>query len=121
MPIYYNLDVVQGSSFSARLNAKNSGGTAIDITDHAVRGAIKNRYSDTTALMTFTPTIVDASAGTVDIYLSGIQTATLPITQAVYDVEMYKTGADGLDDNSYVVKLLDGKVNVHPEVTTSTS
>ena len=121
MPIYYNLDIIQGSSFSARLNAKNSVGTAIDITGHNVRGTIKNRYSDTTPLIAFIPTIVSSTVGTVDVILSGTQTAILPITQAVYDIEMYRTGANGEDDDSHVVKLLDGKVNIHPEVTTSTS
>ena len=121
MPVYYNLDITQGSTFSARLTAKNEIGTAINIDGHNVRGSIKNRYSDTSALVSFIPTIVNASEGTVDIVLSGTQTAILPITQAVYDIEMYKTGADGEDDNSFVVKLLDGKVNIHPEVTTSTS
>jgi hypothetical protein len=118
MPIYYNLDITQGSSFSARLSAKKTDGSAIDITGHKVRGTIKNRFSDSTVLIAFAPEIISSTNGTIDLVLSGSQTASLPVTQAVYDIEMYKTGVDGQDDNSHIVKLLDGRVNVHPEVTT---
>jgi len=118
MPVYYNLDIIQGSTFSARLTAKNDAGAAINLDGHNVRGSIKNRYSDTTSLISFSPVIVDETNGIIDIELTSIQTATLPITQAVYDIEMFKTGVNGEDDNTHVVKLLDGKTNIHPEVTT---
>jgi hypothetical protein len=121
MPTYYNLDVIQGSTFSARLHAKDSSGLNINLDGHKIRGSVKKRYSSESATLSFDPTIYDAAAGLIDISLTSAQTSLLPVTQSVYDIEMFKTGADGLDDGSYVIKLLDGKVNVHPEVTTSSS
>ena len=118
MPTYYNLDVIQGSTFSARLHAKDSSGASINLVGHKVRGSVKKRYSSETPTLSFDPTIHDAANGLIDIDLTSSQTALLPVTQSVYDIEMFKTGANGLDDGSYVIKLLDGKVNVHPEVTT---
>ena len=48
--------------------------------------------------------------GFIDIQLAAATTATLPITEGVYDVEIY-------DSSGYVDKVLTGYVRVFPETT----
>ena len=55
-------------------------------------------------------------SGLVDIYLSGSQTAALPVVEAVYDIERFVTGSEGQE--TAVIKMLNGKFTVSPEVTT---
>ena len=68
------------------------------------------------------PTIVTGTTGSlyasgfVDIYLSGSQTAALPVAEAKYDIERYVTGSEGQE--TAVVKMLNGKFTINPEVTT---
>ena len=120
MLVEYDLNIVQGSTFAALLTATNENGTAIDLSPYNIRGSVKLKYSDSDSLVNLTLARVadDPNAspltytgGQINVALTAENTASLPITQAVYDIEMYN-GA------GYVAKLLDGKVNVHPEVTT---
>jgi len=121
MPVNYNLDITQGSSFSAQLFAKNSDGTAVDLNGYSLSGVMKYNYGTGASLVDLSPTINlganslgqtnTAASGVVDISLTHAQTSTLPVTMAVYDVEMYNANF------TEVRKLLDGRVTVHPEVT----
>tara|TARA_Y100000004_G_C8623179_1_gene289738 strand:- start:99 stop:470 length:372 start_codon:yes stop_codon:yes gene_type:complete len=122
MPLNYNLDVIQGSTFNAQLFATNSDGTAVDLTGFSVRGKVKYNYGTGAALVDLGPTVnttstssnghtYTAASGVVDVKLTATETAALPITLAVYDIEMYN------GDESEVRKLLDGTVKVYPEVT----
>tara|TARA_Y100000593_G_scaffold84789_1_gene160826 strand:+ start:29597 stop:29965 length:369 start_codon:yes stop_codon:yes gene_type:complete len=121
MPVNYNLDITQGSSFSAQLFAKNANGTAVDLNGYSLSGVMKYNYGTGTSLVDLSPTVNlgtnslgqtnTAASGVVDISLTHTQTAALPVTMAVYDVEMYN------GDYSEVRKLLDGRVTIYPEVT----
>jgi hypothetical protein len=114
MLVEYDLNLIQGSTFNAQLTAKNEDGTAVDLTNYQVRGAIKTNYSDSSALVALTLAVASpATNGIINASLTAAQTEVLPITQAVYDIEMYSVAT------GYVSKLLDGRVNIHPEVTTS--
>jgi len=110
MATNYNLNITRGSEFSVRLVAKDDNGATIDLTNYSTKGVVKNKYSDTTVLLDLAPTIANASAGYIDITLSGAQTIAMPITQAVYDIEIY--------NGTYANKLIHGYVNFYPEVTT---
>ena len=85
-----DLSITQGSSFSIRLEIRDDEGAAVNLTGYAVRGYLKNKYSDTTPLLDLSPVISDATGGQIDINVSANVTADLPITQGVYDVEKYK-------------------------------
>jgi hypothetical protein len=114
MLVEYDLNLIQGSTFNAQLTAKNEDGTAVDLTNFQVRGTIKAGYSDSNALVSLTLAVLSpTTSGIINASLTATQTAALPITQAVYDIEMYSAAT------GYVSKLLDGRVNIHPEVTTS--
>ena len=112
----FNLHITQGSSFSIRLTLQDSEGSAFDLTAYIVSGNVRHRYSSSNILLDLNPTIVSGGSpdaigsGFIDINLSSVQTAALPVTEAVYDIE--RTAADGV-----VNKVLQGKVKVYPEVT----
>ena len=130
MATTYDLNITQGSSFNIRLTAKDSDGNSINLSGYSVSGYIRNRYSDTSHLLDMSPTIVSGGSpdailsGLVDISLHPTGTSALPITQAMYDIEVYKeTNPDGTHfnwqtaDPSTVIKLLHGKANISQEAT----
>ena len=118
--LYYNLDVIQGSTFSVQLFATDSGGTAINLSGYGVRGVIKYNFGTGTELVDLSPSVNEtlpytAGSGVIDVSLSAAQTAALPVTVGVYDIEMYSP------NDSEVKKLLDGRVKIYPEVTNSSA
>lgn len=114
--VNYNLDVIQGSTFSAQLFAKDENGTAINLTSYSVRGVMKYNYGTGIALVNLSPSVNTTSpytavSGVIDVSISAANTASLPVTIGVYDIEMYN------NDETEVKKLLDGRIKVYPEVT----
>ncbi len=115
MAAIYDFNITQGDQFDARLTVTDANGT-MDLSGYAARGLFKNKYSDTGALLDLAPSVVSGDAscslcasGYVDIKLLGSQTKDLPVTQGVFDIEVYK--------DTYVKKVAVGNVNVSPEVT----
>ena len=117
----YNFSITQGSELNTRLTITNDS-TPVNLSGYLVRGVVKAKYGDSDALIDLDPTIVSGtegalySSGYVDIYLSGSQTAALPVAEAIYDIERYVTGSDGQE--TAVIKMLNGKFTIGPEVTT---
>ena len=115
MATSYDLNITRGSDFSVRLSVKDSEGTAYNLSGYSTSGVVKYRYSDSNSLLDLSPVIVSGTAGSyyasglIDINVSGTATTGVPITEAVYDVEIYK--------DSYHEKVIRGKVNILPEVT----
>tara|TARA_R100001163_G_scaffold40264_1_gene30565 strand:- start:559 stop:927 length:369 start_codon:yes stop_codon:yes gene_type:complete len=122
MATVYNFSATQGSQLSVRLNVKDASGDAINLSGYGARGVVKYRYSSTSSLVDLEPTIVSGTSGTlyasgyVDVYLSGSQTAALPVGDFVYDIEKYPTGASNAE--GAVDKILAGSFLVYPQVTT---
>jgi hypothetical protein len=119
MPVNYDLNIIKGSTFSARVIASNADGTPVDLSSYQTRGYVKQRYSDSGVLLDLgpVPTAGYETSGYIDILVPATGTEVLPVTQAVYDIEMY--GPTGSQD--FVLKLLDGRVNIYPEVTNPNS
>jgi hypothetical protein len=130
MATTYDLNITQGSSYNIRLKTKDVNGNALNLSGYHVSGYIRNKYSDTTYLLDFSPIIVSGQSvpttpsnlsndaifsGLIDINIHPTGTAALPITQALYDIEIYSGTAS--DRESLVFKILNGKANVHPEST----
>ena len=117
----YNFSVTQGSELSTRLTITNDD-SPVNLSGFNVRGVVKHKYGDTGSLVDLNPTIVSGTTGSlyasgfVDIYLSGSQTAALPVAEAKYDIERYVTGSEGQE--TAVVKMLNGKFTINPEVST---
>lgn len=80
-------------------------GTAIDLTGVTVTSKIKQRVTDSTAILTFTTYVVDAVAGHIRIELSPAQTASIGWTSGVYDVLLSFPSGD-------VVKYIEGNVTI---------
>jgi hypothetical protein len=112
MSAHYDLNITKGSSFSVRLVAVDDVGSAIDLTSWSLRGLAKLRYSTDEVLIDLNPQKVSQyeKNGFVDINLTAAQTAALPVTEGVFDIEMY-------NGNGFVKKLLIGYARVYPEAT----
>ena len=107
----YDIDMVEGSRNFIRLTAKNSDGTAIDLTNYDARGYVKKSYSNTGILIDLRPSVhTSYVSGFVDVNISGSMTSGIAAGQYVYDVEVHYSGENNL-------KLLRGYFNIHPEVS----
>ena len=111
MATNYNLNITQGSDFDIRLAAKDENGSPIDLTAYSVSGHAKHKFSDASNLLDLSPSRVDSfyESGYIDIKIPAATSKTLPIVQGVYDVEIYS--------GTYHQKIIQGRVNIFPEVT----
>ena len=122
MATVYNFSTTQGAQLSVRLTVKNAKGDALNLSGYDARGVVKYRYSSIDALVDLDPTVVSGvtgseyASGFIDIYLSGSQTALLPVGDFVYYIEKYPSGISNA--NGAVDKVLAGSFFVNPEVTT---
>lgn len=109
MAANYDLNITQGTSFVVRVIAQDTSGAIVDLTNWNLRGYAKVKYSDSDVLVDLNPQkVAPYTNGFIDIQLSAEVTAALPVTEGVYDIEMY-------DSSGYVDKLLVGYVRIHPE------
>jgi hypothetical protein len=111
MAAHYDLNITKGNSFNVRLVAVDPTGTAFDLTSWDLRGYAKLRYSTQNVLIDLSPTKAEPyTQGFIDISLPSVFTKTLPVTEGVFDIEMY-------DDSGFVNKLIKGYVRIFPEIT----
>lgn len=103
-----DLTFIQGDNYKASVIAKNAAGSAINLVGYSVAGKVRNRYSDSTYLLDLAPTVSSAVSGIIDIDIPATGTASLPVTEAVYDIEMYQ--------GTEVTRLLEGNVKILPQV-----
>lgn len=107
----YNLQINQGETYSLTMNLTDVSGNPMNLSGTLVSGMMKFRYSDGEALCNLNPTINNAASGIINLSIPATETAILPITIAVYDVEIISTGSNT------VTKALMGKAYINPEVT----
>lgn len=108
---YYNLNIYQGDTFDLTIVARNSDGSAMNLSGYSGFGGIKTSYCSTNYLETFNITFSQSTTGQLGISLTAAETASLPTTIGLYDLEV----ASG----SYVNKLLKGDVIIHPQISSS--
>ena len=114
MAAIYDFNLTQGDQFDARITVTDTNGS-MNLSGYAARGYVKNKYSDTGVLLDLSPTVVSGdlgalyASGYIDIAVSGALIQPLPVTQGVFDIEIYKGG--------YVKKVAIGNANISPEVT----
>ena len=122
MATSYDFTVYQGSELDVQLSVTDEAGNALNLSGFDVRGNVKYRYSDSTALLDLNPVVATGVngdgyvSGLVDVFISGAQTKGLPVTEAIYDIERFHSGQGPASPS--VIKLLNGKFNIYPEVTT---
>lgn len=107
----YNISVNQGESFNLDASLINSSGSSMNLSGYYLRGQVRYSYGSTGVLLDLNPSITNATGGLININLTPSQTASLPITIAVYDIESYVSG------DSTVSRVLNGFFSISPEVT----
>jgi hypothetical protein len=119
----YNITIEQGASFSRTLTLKDSSGIPINLTGWTIRGQIRASQNASSALATFTGTVANqgTNPGEATISLTPTQTAAIPqnpdATTAQAKTINYLYDIEGLRPDTSVVRLLQGKVTLSPEIT----
>ena len=107
----YNISINQGESYNLDASLVTSSGTSVNLSGYYLRGQARYSYGSTGVLLDLNPTITNATGGAISINLTPTQTASLPSTIAVYDIESYISG------ESTVNRVLNGLFSISPEVT----
>ena len=108
----FDLDIYKGETFSLSLNLKDADSVPVDLTDYAVSGYLKFKYSDSGKLVDLNvQKVLPYASGDVSLFIPSTGTEVLPVTLGVYDIELYHTG------QSTTTKILNGRARIHPEVT----
>lgn len=114
-PAQYNLTIYQGADFSQLFTfLQESGGDPVDLTNFSARMQIRQRVNAASPIIELTSAngriVLGGTAGTVTLTLNATETAQLPDTQGVYDLEIV-AGENNAD------RYLEGTVTIKPEVT----
>jgi hypothetical protein len=110
----YDICILQNQTFELPFQLYNDDGvTAINLSGWSFTGSIKSQFTDPVPALYFTSSIVNASSGSIKLYLSAETTWMLTGSKYVYDV---------IGNNSNVtpvetLRLMQGKVSVRPGVT----
>jgi hypothetical protein len=110
----YNISINQGESYNLDATLISSSGTKINLSGYDLRGQVRYSYGSTGVLLNLAPTVTNHTGGAININLTAEQTASLPTTIAVYDIESFPTG-DGAPN--IVNRVLNGLFSISPEVT----
>jgi len=107
-----NLTIDQGASFSSDVTLKDSSNNLFDLTGYTASAKLAKGYSSTRTRVAMTSTIAsDPTTGVVTLSLTATQTAALDApARYVYDLEV-TSGAQ-------VTRVIEGIINVRPNVTT---
>lgn len=106
----YNLQIDQGSDFAVNLALKE-GGVATDLTNYSARAQMRATKDAADVAASFTCTIMDAAAGSIQMSLPNATSAALASGLYYYDLEIY-TSSDGI-----VTRILEGTVTIDQNVT----
>ena len=113
----YNFTIEQGATFTRQFRYKDANGDPIDLSSHGARMEIKDKIGGTRVTGGFFSTTSDG----INITDTNLITLTIPSTTteafnfntAVYDIEIFTS--------TTVIRLLQGKIKLSKEVTTTDS
>ena len=130
----YIFTIEQGTTVDFRIDYKDSNGNPIDLTGYEARMQIRSNYNQDSGVLyatlsssldacgtglNMTPTsssvILPKSSGSIGVYISAASSSQFTFGEAFYDLEIYS----GSGDCAYVNRILQGKVKISKEVTTS--
>lgn len=106
-----NLNFDKGSYFSKTIRVLNSDGTPYDLTGSTALMQVRETYEDVVALELSSVTgglIIDSVDSTIEIVIP--VNSNLIYKKYVYDLEV-------VDSNSKPIRVVQGVINVSPEVT----
>lgn len=114
IPGDYDLTIYGGATFTRRVVWKDSLGAIVDLTGYTARMQIRQSVRNPAVLVELTTEnggiTLGGAAGTVDLLLTSTETAALTARAGVYDLEL-------IDSEGIVTRLLQGAVEISPEVT----
>jgi hypothetical protein len=109
----YNIKLDQGSDYALSITYKDPAGNTVDLTGYTARMDVRQTYSTPTKIISLTTENgrieLGGANGTINLSIDAANTANLPISNAVYDLELVSGGS--------VNRLIEGKFVVNPEVT----
>lgn len=130
----YVFTIEQGATVDFRIDYKDSQNNPIDLTDYEARMQIRSDYSQNNGVLyatlssslspcgtglNLTPTsgsvVLPKSSGSIGVYITALSSSQFTFEEAFYDLEIYS----GSGDCIYVSRVLEGKIKLHKEVTTS--
>jgi hypothetical protein len=113
-PAPYDIEIIQGQTFSRALVWKDGDGEPIDLTGYAARMQIRRSKASPDVLFELTTgngrIAIDGAAGKVTLTITADESAAFTWRRGVYDLEL--EASDGV-----VRRLLEGAVEVNREVT----
>jgi len=126
---WYNFTIEQGATVNFELTYKDSSGNYIDLTGYTARMQIKNARGGSQTYITLTSNRaadgtglnMNGSSGTkspvsgsIGVFISAHSSSRLTFSEGYYDIELVSGS-----QYPYVTRLLEGKVKLSKEVTTS--
>lgn len=123
----YNFIIEQGATTNFEIQYKDSSNNPIDLTDYNGRMSIKSAIGGTDYInlssslgpcgtgLNFNGSngTTPPTSGSIGIYISAVSSSALDFTEGVYDLEIYSGS-----NCEYVIRLLEGKVQLSKQVTT---
>lgn len=112
----HNITILQGATFDMSAVWADAAGAPEDLTDVLARMQVRKTHRSEEVLLSLDSDAIggitlDVPTGTISVVASATQTAALPgRLRGVYDLELEFPGGR-------VVRLLQGRVTVDPEVT----
>ena len=114
MATYEEFTIDQGSDVAIELHCVDENGNTKDLTNHTITADMKKNYSSSTATAFNAVVAQPSTDGIAVLSLTNAETAALDKGRYVYDVELAFTDSDG---NKIVERILEGRIQVTPEVT----
>lgn len=111
-----NIKIEKGATFIYNLTWKDSNNSPVDLTDYTARMQVRQKYTSDVKLLDLTTEnggiTLGGVAGTIAIVGSATDTAAIAdnIKSGVYDLEL-------ISPTGTVKRLLEGEVDIRPEVT----
>ena len=114
---YEDLDFNQGADVAVELDCTEISGDIKNLTNHSIAAKMKRTYNSTDAadIQAFNAIVQSPpDAGKLTLSLTNAQTSTLRRGRYVYDAELSFVDSD---DNTIIERILEGQINVIPQVT----
>lgn len=104
-----DLLIEQGTTFESKISLQDTNDLPLDITGYIVNSQCRKNYSSTKAY-SLGANIPNPVTGEILLQLTPTETGDIPAGRYVYDLEM-------TDDESKVIRLIEGNLTVTPGVT----
>jgi len=116
MAQYEDLIVDQGSDASLELYLTDKNGSKKELAGHTITGMIRKNYTTVDSDATSFVTVIDTPTidGKVIISLDNLTTGGMKAGRYLYDIELSYVDSDA---NTIIERILEGKLEVTPQIT----